>query len=330
MAIATLAAETLRVSDGTDYKLRSQFLDTIGFNATRMIDKATGAGDRLWIKRALDAASRFDNCPPDLICSTSPPLSTATIACELASRWNCKWIADFRDPPWENPLGKEQLSKWLNSCMRATLNTPSATKYVSQNWPEFSKKLLTVTNGVPDDVLKYTQPSTKIDALVYAGGVYPSLLRTIHGIPVDQKVHIYGFIQHKRKSQLRQLSRLKNVTLKEPVSTNNYLQTLRRYSSVLVEHPSTYHYRIPLKTYYAVASGLPIVLSGETSATEKILKGLAGVYKGFAANNISLLSECQWNEIRDWNSNLHWEERIKWLQEFTWNNLLRKMFENCV
>ena len=60
---------------------------------------------RSWVAPATWLAStRLLGDEPDLIFSTSPPHSVQLVGAELASRFRCPWVVDFRDPWVDNPF----------------------------------------------------------------------------------------------------------------------------------------------------------------------------------------------------------------------------------
>ncbi len=56
-----------------------------------------------WYPFAVRAAGKaWHKQKPDLIFSTAPPYTVHLIARKLQQKWNCPWVADFRDPWLEN------------------------------------------------------------------------------------------------------------------------------------------------------------------------------------------------------------------------------------
>jgi len=116
-----------------------------------------------WIKPSIKFLSHYlKKNPVDVIISTGPPHSMHMIALSLKSRFNIKWIADFRDP-WTDieyfdnlPLlssvreKHEQLEKKVLMHSDLTLS-------VSSSWADHmsilgAKKIAVLTNGYdPDD-----------------------------------------------------------------------------------------------------------------------------------------------------------------------------------
>ncbi len=322
---AFVEAECVRVSDGTDYRLRPTLLRSIGFRPTRLVDKMLGAGIEKWVRSTLSLAESFDHQPPDLICSTSPPIEVDEIASVLAQRWKIPWVADYRDPPWENPSSQRLLGQSLDHCCTASFNTPKATEFAKQNWPQHAGKMLTATNGVDADVIQFCEAEQITPGVVYAGGLYPSLIDSVRRISQSQDVHVYTFAEGKRKRQLGQLKRIPRVQLHDPVPHAQYLAMLRRYEAILVEHPSTYQYRIPLKTYSAVASGRPVILAGQTQSSQAMLAELPGIYIG-SHDHPALLDDADWQDISRWNARAMWSARAKWLEQHTWRRQFEQMF----
>ena len=224
--------ECLRVSDGTDYPLRRKLINSIGYRGTRLVDRVLRTGMKRWNRLAINRAIRHYETPPDIICSTSPPLEISATASHLAEKWRVPWIADFRDPPWENMHDAHEFGQMLAQCHTFALNTPLATKYVKENWPSFESKIITSTNAIDAHQIASPPAAPLTQGVIYAGGLYPCVVETIERVSQSLPVHVYAFREAKRRSQHQALERLPNVFLHEPVSGEEYVRLLRSHTAV--------------------------------------------------------------------------------------------------
>ena len=84
-----------------------------------------------------------------------------------------------------------------------------------------------------------------------------------------------------------------------------------RTQQFLIEHPASYQYRIPIKTYSAVVSGRPILLSGTSNSTRLILQDIPGVFV-LDPDQPRLLSDECWRQIKQWDASQKWTQRECW------------------
>lgn len=318
-------AQYIRVSDGTDYHVRRHLLSSVGYRGTRLVDRMLGAGLNRWNREAISKTQQHFEQPPDLICSTSPPVEIIQTASELSRHWNVPWIADFRDPPWEQFQNPSELAQIWNRCHSVALNTPMAADYVKQNWPSFSSKVVTSTNAIDTRQITPLRDEPGTHGVIYAGGLYPAVVDTIEKISQVLPVHVYAFREAKRKTQRKILERIPNVYLYDPVRGSEYIRLLREHTAVLIEHPENYRYRIPLKTYSSVCSGRPLLLTGTSDSTRSILGDMHGVFVA-DPNQPSLFDEKSWETIKRWDASRHWDERERWAKRHTWEVQLANLF----
>lgn len=95
------------------------------------------------------ARALFATDPPDAIFSTSPRETAHVIAHALATRYNTRWIADFRDP-WvdaffapKRPWPVRQINEWMQSLVVRRADA------ITVAWPELVNILRARTPQVP-------------------------------------------------------------------------------------------------------------------------------------------------------------------------------------
>lgn len=134
-----------------------------------------------WVPFATDALYELQKSTKiDVILSTSPPITSHTIARKAKRIFGCPWIADFRDL-WSQNLaqGYDFLRLLERPVERRTLRDADALVSVSEPWagklrqryPE--KPVFCITNGFDvDDFPSSPQPLTKLFTITYTGRLY--------------------------------------------------------------------------------------------------------------------------------------------------------------
>jgi Glycosyl transferase 4-like domain len=136
-----------------------------------------------WVDKAVDHAKNWcADWTPDIIYSSGPPHSGHLVAKRLEKIFQCRWIAEMRDPWSENPyFGFTSLVKWRNQQVeRATLRAATAlvtlTRFEQHIFQSnYSKPVIFVSNGFSRDMADAisTTPSPRDEIIItYAGAFY--------------------------------------------------------------------------------------------------------------------------------------------------------------
>lgn len=141
-----------------------------------------------WFPWAVRAAWRvFKNDPFDVIFSTSPHPTTHLIAWRLANKCRCPWVADFRDPWYEEPPepGTPAVVHWaarhlerrvVGAASRAVASTPELADSMAARYPhESAEKFISIVNGYDEADFADLPPSEQQDVnrmtMLHAGGI---------------------------------------------------------------------------------------------------------------------------------------------------------------
>lgn len=273
------SAKIFRLSDGTDYPGRNIIDKYLGFNIAKVFDKLALAGEYRWRRNCLKACKFWnEDQRPDVIFSTSPVTTAAEIGLELSKKWRLPWIADFRDPPWEK-LTSERLAIYLDQCEKMVLNTPRAADFMHSSFPAYSSKIEYQTNGVnSQDAKMESIGAPKLNrTIIYAGGIYPCLINVLEKLQhVGFDVYVYGFVETKRVKEVFKLKEL-GITFRPPVPADKVVTEMKKFGSVLAHFPNNYEHRISFKTYLAIASGRPVLLSGKADGAFELFAKTPGL-----------------------------------------------------
>ena len=175
--------------------VRTRYLDTKLHLGVRGRYPAIAAlPDRFigWLPWALAAGTRIGlSDPVDLIYSTSPPATAHLIAWCLARRLKKPWVADFRDPWFEEPAEEgapsgrvfRKLDRWLEQrvvadCMHVVTTTQSMQNMLLTRYASLARsKFSVIPNGYDEfDFMALPLPansSTDHLCIVHAGNINP-------------------------------------------------------------------------------------------------------------------------------------------------------------
>lgn len=326
------SAKIFRFSDGTDYLGRNVIEKFIGFNYAKVIDKLIFAGEHRWRRNCLKACKFWNDAQrPNVIFSTCPVATAADIGIELSKKWGLPWITDFRDPPWEK-LTKGQLTLHLEQCEKAVLNTPRAADFMHSLFPAYSPKIEYQTNGVnsQDAEMKSIGPPKLNRSIIYAGGIYPCLVNVLEKLQnAGFNVYVYGFVEEKRAKEIFKLKNL-GITFRPPVPADEVVTEMKKFESVLAHFPNNCEHRISFKTYLAIASGRPVLLSGKSDGAFELFAktpGLIDLNTMIDTNNFeSSLSE----KINGYDLEHSINERRRIIVKHTWREIFNGIFDKYI
>lgn len=194
-AYETVDDSTVRDIPGTVKVIRTAYLNTKQHLSVRGRYPALAAlPDRFigWLPWALAAGERIGrNDPVELIYSTSPPATAHLVARCLAWRLTKPWVADFRDPWFEDlpeegaPAGKmfRKLDRWLEArvardCAHVVTTTRSLRDtLVARHTSLPAEKFSVIPNGYDEadfsGLALGGKPPTDRLTIVHAGGINP-------------------------------------------------------------------------------------------------------------------------------------------------------------
>ena len=330
--------ETIRVSDGTDYIGRGKLERLLGYHAVRLVDRLLAKRRKKWAQDCVLAAKKeFVINPPNLIYATSPGPEVAWIASELSRSWGVPYIVDFRDPPWEIGMSKEDLKGYLATCELAVFNTPVSATRVQVEYPECADKVECWTNGTepPPKLLDSTILPPRIDpmTILFPGGVYPWLVDAVRKlrpyiIAGRVRVDVYGFLESKRHKEIRAIKKL-GALFHNPVPSKDVPLLLMNAHVCLVVLPQNYQFRVSIKTYQMIASGRPVMIFGEASAARQLFKGLPGIFYFDHSTTDDELNMILC-EIARYDPHSGWEERSNWVATRTWSAIFDGIFDRFI
>ena len=331
LATEVLGAEVLRVSNGTDYRLRDSISRTLGYYPTRFTDRLIALTRTQWVRNCVQAAQQQWNADrPDAIYCTPPGPQVADVAQRLSAAWDVPFVVDFRDPPWEIGLTDEQVEPILRQSDLAVFNTPPACEQVKVRHPQHSGKIECWTNGVdfPSDELPCSNFEPEAPpSIMFAGGIYAWVVDAITRLQpwVRQnrvKLEVFAFSEVKRRKQVNALKRV-GVSIHQPISSRALYEKMTTVSGNLVTLPP--EFQISSKIYPAVASGRAVVVYGETASSRSLLQDVPGVYS-FQRTSEEVAIDELLEQVVNYKPVSGWPARYQWLMPRTWPNIFEGIF----
>lgn len=148
--------------------------------------------DRLpWVPHALAEAARIrQHLSFSTVFSTSPPLATHVAALWIKHRYGVRWVADLRDPLWDNPFRVRQigrpydavLERWIfRNADALVANTDVVAEAWRSRYPQWRHKIVVIWNGFdPEDKLQAVPlPTRSYQTILHAGSLYAGRHPTI-------------------------------------------------------------------------------------------------------------------------------------------------------
>lgn len=136
--------------------------------------------ESLWASQARKATEKIPEGTFDLILATGGPWISFELARELSSRWQCRFVLDYRDPWNDNPqrlippIGARSRERTIfaeAAKVVAVLPSMAATLPATN---DFDREVVVITNGFDEEELEEIEPFRfEKPAIVYAGSFYP-------------------------------------------------------------------------------------------------------------------------------------------------------------
>lgn len=137
-----------------------------------------------WIPGAMAAAGKIiaTNCITAVF-STSPPLATHLTAWLLKKRYGVRWVADLRDPIYDNPFRSGFITKLWDRWIERTIavhadvvigNTAGAVDRLQKRHPQHKDKIHLIWNGYDpeEELIALPTPPRTQKVLIHAGSLY--------------------------------------------------------------------------------------------------------------------------------------------------------------
>ena len=260
-----------------------------------------------WIPFAiLDGLRLIRKHRVDAIFSTYPIPSAHIIGYALAKLTGKPWVADFRDPMWDEYVTASSSAlrarrmieaKTLQACSHAILATAGMEALFHRRYPQVSKsKMSVILNGFDEadfaNIVSQPQHNHTPVTLIHAGlleQVDRDPIPFFHGIRLgmdkgfireDQlRVHLIGLGNNTiYQTEIEKLSLSNVVFLLPPIAYSEALQHMADADVLLLFQGSSCDAQIPAKLYEYLRIGKPILamttLDGETG--KMLLKTKAG------------------------------------------------------
>jgi len=151
----------------------------------RIVQRLLPYNDQLtWVPYAIAAAERvLADGDVFAMLSTSPPSATHIAAFLLKRRYGIRWIADLRDPIYQNPFRRGRVAGWWDHFIEWLVityadgivgNTAGAVEELKKRYSRFSSKIFLIWNGYdPEEELTALPISNqKHLVLTHAGSLY--------------------------------------------------------------------------------------------------------------------------------------------------------------
>ena len=262
-----------------------------------------------WLLGAVPAGLRLiKRYAPEVIWSTYPIATTMLVGLLLHRYSGLPWIADFRDPMYDDTYPPSRLLRsvhrridgWtIRNCARAVFTAPGAVDMYRSRYPDIApERFALIANGYDEasvgEILS-AQAAAKIAPapieLLHSGVVYPTerdpsaLFGAIADLARDGRIVNGHFKLVLRASghdailheQAQAFGILPFVETRPPVPYKDALAEMASADGLLVLQGDDCAYQIPAKVYEYLRIGRPILgLVGEKTDTAQVLQD-AGV-----------------------------------------------------
>ena len=241
-----------------------------------------------WIPLAL-IKSIFLIKRPDIITATAPPFSSLILGVILKKIWNVPLVTDFRDP-WtgnpfrvQRPMFSHRLDKILEKKViinsdKIILNTDETKNLYCSLYPDFTNKMVVITNGFDERYLEITprqKPEKNKLWIVHVGSLYGTrspkeLAEAVSSLnSKDVRIDFYG--SHTEDYSFK---KSKTINFHGSISHDKAISTLKGADIVLVfGNCASSSTQIPAKLFEALGVGKNIwLIDTPNSPSHNILK----------------------------------------------------------
>jgi glycosyltransferase involved in cell wall biosynthesis len=253
-----------------------------------------------WIPGAVAAGLRLiRRHRVDAIFSTYPVPSAHCIGMALAALSGKPWVADFRDPMWDEYLEGTRLSIGLRKrieaasmrrCRKAILATAGMREVFAARYPGLEGKLSVITNGYDEEDFRgIAEPEPATGGAVTF--VHAGLLEKVDRNPIpffrglklalergaipsgSLAVRLIGTGNHDEYAEeLRRLGLAEVVRLQPPIPYHDALAAMAASDTLLLFQGPSCNAQIPAKAYEYLRIGKPILaLTPAEGATGRLI-----------------------------------------------------------
>lgn len=261
-----------------------------------------------WLFFAINASKKiikFDNI--NIICTTSPPHSTHLIGLLLKKKYNCKWIADFRDP-WTQSFMKKSFykknkkrhaieslleKKVISQADRVIVVSDTQKELLKEKFDVNSDKIVVINNGYDEeDFPKQIDSPVKRNSefiITHVGRIYPGNSKNFF-IGVKKLIDENEIFKKKVKIKLVGIKSLEALAYIEKYHLSKYViqkgflvhkESINEMinSDLLLLMTGDKKFWIPGKLYEYIRAKKPILVIGDRGDAAKIaLKSGLGVF----------------------------------------------------
>ncbi len=243
---------------------------------------------------------------PDVVFASGKPWTGLLVGKTIAQRFRVPLVADFRDPWTNNPTenlapslarsAKKLERRVCGFADRVVSTTPELSDHFSAEYPDFSDKFVTITNGFDgasfgpllEEKTDSARPAEEESflELTHFGSIYPNrspmaLLRAIKELLQEKKIQrgrlrlrfVGGWDAANASCEaLAQELEKEGAILREPPLPHDVcLRQMASAQMLLVVQPA-FPLQIPGKIYEYIASGRPLVVIGGEGATANLVE----------------------------------------------------------
>lgn len=268
-----------------------------------------------WLPRAILACSRIiAQERPDAVLTSGPPHAVHLLGSWLKRRNGLPWVADFRDPWIAGGRPRRALRRrWESYCERqimrhadlVVVNAPRACIALKQAFPNYSDKMICITNGFDaEDFLptkesaaqSHSADSSRAIRVVHTGDVYfdrdpRPLLDAVQGLsPKNDKARVplrLCFIgqTHSLDEAVRQRGMEALIEIRAHAAYQQALEEMMRADILLLLDTPGRRTGVPAKLYEYLGARRPILALAEPDGDTAWVLRESGVLHRLARPN---------------------------------------------
>lgn len=244
---------------------------------------------------------------PEVIWSTYPIATAHLIAGELQRRSGLPWIADFRDPMFQelyptDPITRRQVLKIermvLASARYATFTTPGAVRVHRQRYPDCAQKVMLLENGYDEASFVTAEMGAELGrslnpgmiTLLHSGLVYPDernpdalfvALRDLNNAPgasIALKIRFRAAGNESKYIQLAERYEVGHlVEFMPPIPYKEALEEMLCADGLLILQAANCNEQIPAKLYEYFRARRPVIALTDPAGDTGGLLRVSGV-----------------------------------------------------